>query len=97
MRGIMKALCFEKFGGPEVLISCDVAAQNKNRVTRSSGSRRSYPCSGRRCGAPTDSGKLEVAVNTVVPLSEARRAHALSQAGHVRGKIVLQVYSSYYR
>jgi NADPH:quinone reductase-like Zn-dependent oxidoreductase len=38
-----------------------------------------------------DSGKLKAVVETVLPLSEARRAHELSQAGHVRGKIVLKV------
>ena len=39
-----------------------------------------------------DSGKLKSIVNTVLPLAEARRAHELSQTGHVRGKIVLKVY-----
>jgi NADPH:quinone reductase-like Zn-dependent oxidoreductase len=38
-----------------------------------------------------DLGKLKAVVQTVLPLSEARRAHELSQAGHVRGKIVLKV------
>jgi len=38
-----------------------------------------------------DSGKLKPVVETVLPLSEARRAHELSQTGHTRGKIVLQV------
>ena len=38
-----------------------------------------------------DSGKLRPVVETVLPLSEARRAQELSQAGHVRGKIVLRV------
>lgn len=38
-----------------------------------------------------DAGKLRSIVETVVPLAEARRAHELSQTGHVRGKIVLQV------
>ena len=38
-----------------------------------------------------DSGRLRCVVETVLPLSEARRAHELSQAGHVRGKIVLEV------
>ncbi|MGH8522763.1 MAG: NADP-dependent oxidoreductase [Gammaproteobacteria bacterium] len=38
-----------------------------------------------------DSGKLKAIVETVLPLSEARRAHELSQAGHTRGKIVLEV------
>jgi NADPH:quinone reductase-like Zn-dependent oxidoreductase len=38
-----------------------------------------------------DSGKLRSIVETVAPLAEARRAHELSQTGHVRGKIVLRV------
>jgi NADPH:quinone reductase-like Zn-dependent oxidoreductase len=38
-----------------------------------------------------DSGKLKPVVETVLPLSEARRAHELSQTGHTRGKIVLRV------
>ncbi len=36
-------------------------------------------------------GKLRSIVNTIVPLAEARRAHELSQTGHVRGKIVLRI------
>jgi NADPH:quinone reductase-like Zn-dependent oxidoreductase len=38
-----------------------------------------------------DSGKLKPVVETVLPLSEARRAQELNQAGHTRGKIVLRV------
>jgi NADPH:quinone reductase and related Zn-dependent oxidoreductases len=38
-----------------------------------------------------DSGKLRSIVETVLPLSEARRAHELSRTGHTRGKIVLRV------
>lgn len=38
-----------------------------------------------------DAGHLRPFVQTVLPLQEARRAHELSQTGHVRGKIVLQV------
>lgn len=38
-----------------------------------------------------DSGKLRPIVETVLPLGEARRGQELSQAGHVRGKIVLRV------
>jgi NADPH:quinone reductase-like Zn-dependent oxidoreductase len=35
--------------------------------------------------------KLKVEVSEVVPLAEAKRAHELSEAGHTRGKIVLEV------
>jgi NADPH:quinone reductase-like Zn-dependent oxidoreductase len=38
-----------------------------------------------------DSGDLKPVVETVLPLSEARGAHELSQSGHRRGKIVLEV------
>jgi len=38
-----------------------------------------------------DSGKLKPIVETVLPLSQARRAHELIQTGHTRGKIVLRV------
>jgi NADPH:quinone reductase-like Zn-dependent oxidoreductase len=37
-----------------------------------------------------DSGKVKPVVEVVLPLAEARRAHELSQSGHVRGKIVLK-------
>jgi len=38
-----------------------------------------------------DNAELMAVVETVLPLSEARRAQELSQAGHTRGKIVLLV------
>ena len=38
-----------------------------------------------------DAGDLKPSVAAVLPLTEAGRAHELSQTGHVRGKIVLQV------
>jgi NADPH:quinone reductase-like Zn-dependent oxidoreductase len=38
-----------------------------------------------------DAGNLKPAVTTILPLAEAPKAHELSQTGHVRGKIVLQV------
>ena len=38
-----------------------------------------------------DAGKIRTVVETVLPLPEARSAQDRSQAGHVRGKIVLQV------
>src|SRR5437764_1533476 len=38
-----------------------------------------------------DAGKLKPIVETVLPLSEARRAHELSEKGHARGKTVLKV------
>ena len=38
-----------------------------------------------------DAGKVKIFVETVLPLSEARRAQELSETGHTRGKIVLEV------
>ena len=38
-----------------------------------------------------DAAKLRPVVETVLPLSDARRAHEISQNGHLRGKIVLRV------
>lgn len=38
-----------------------------------------------------DVGKLKIYVEKVFPLAEAAQAHSLSQQGHTRGKIVLQV------
>ena len=38
-----------------------------------------------------DSNNLKVVLDRILPLSEARRAHELSQSGHARGKIVLRV------
>jgi NADPH:quinone reductase-like Zn-dependent oxidoreductase len=42
-------------------------------------------------GGLIDAGRLRVAIDTVVPLAEARKAHERGECGHVRGKIVLQV------
>src|ERR1700719_4693607 len=38
-----------------------------------------------------DSGKLAPVIDRILPLSEVRRAHELSQTGHTHGKIVLRV------
>jgi NADPH:quinone reductase-like Zn-dependent oxidoreductase len=38
-----------------------------------------------------DSANLRPVVETILPLTEARRAQELSQAGHTRGKIILRV------
>ncbi len=38
-----------------------------------------------------DTGVLKMHVSEILPLAEARKAHELSEAGHVRGKIVLKV------
>jgi NADPH:quinone reductase-like Zn-dependent oxidoreductase len=45
----------------------------------------------RKIGELFDAGKLTIDVTTVLPMSEARKAHELSQTGHVQGKIVLKV------
>jgi NADPH:quinone reductase-like Zn-dependent oxidoreductase len=38
-----------------------------------------------------DSGKLAPIIDRILPLSEARRAHELSQSGHTYGKIALRI------
>lgn len=38
-----------------------------------------------------EAGKIKVEVTTVFPLAEASKAHALSQGGHGRGRIVLHI------
>jgi NADPH:quinone reductase-like Zn-dependent oxidoreductase len=38
-----------------------------------------------------DAGQVRPIVSEILPLAQARRAHEMSQAGHVRGKIVLAV------
>ncbi len=37
------------------------------------------------------SGRIKVHIDTILPLSEARKAQEMSQHGHVKGKIVLRV------
>ena len=44
-----------------------------------------------KIGQLVDAGKLKPVVETVLPLSDARRAHELNETGHARGKIVLKV------
>ena len=38
-----------------------------------------------------DAGRVKVTVETVLPLSETKKAHELSESGRTRGKIVLQI------
>ncbi len=38
-----------------------------------------------------DSGEVKPVIDRILPLSEARRAHQLSQTRHIRGKLVLRV------
>lgn len=45
----------------------------------------------REIAALIDAGHIRPIVQEVIPLRDTRRAHELSQAGHVRGKIVLEV------
>ena len=44
-----------------------------------------------RLGELVASGDVRLEISEVLPLSDVRRAHELSESGHVRGKIVLQV------
>ena len=42
-----------------------------------------------RLGELVASGDVRLEISEVLPLSDVRRAHELSESGHVRGKIVL--------
>lgn len=42
-------------------------------------------------GELIDAGQVRVAIDTIVPLNEARKAHERGEAGHLRGVIVLRV------
>jgi NADPH:quinone reductase-like Zn-dependent oxidoreductase len=44
-------------------------------------------------GRLADEGQLKPAIGQIFPLERAGEAHALSEQGHVRGKIVLEVGS----
>ncbi len=46
-------------------------------------------------GKLVDEGRLKVHVSTVLPLAEVKKAHQLSQSGRTRGKIVLQIGTSF--
>jgi NADPH:quinone reductase-like Zn-dependent oxidoreductase len=37
-----------------------------------------------------EEGKLKIHIETVLPLTEEKKAHELSKTGRTRGKIVLQ-------
>src|SRR5262249_18145560 len=39
-----------------------------------------------------ESGRVRIVIETVLPLSEARKAHELVESQHVRGKMVLRVH-----
>lgn len=45
----------------------------------------------KQCDAWMEQGKLRVEVSQVLPLSHAAEAHALIEAGHVSGKLVLKI------
>jgi NADPH:quinone reductase-like Zn-dependent oxidoreductase len=38
-------------------------------------------------------GEVRVEIAEIIPLADVQRAHALSESGHTRGKIVLSVGS----
>jgi NADPH:quinone reductase-like Zn-dependent oxidoreductase len=42
-------------------------------------------------GELIDAGHIRVAIDTIVPLAEAHKAHERGEAGHLQGKIVLRV------
>jgi len=80
----MKAVRIHSYGGPEVLKYEDAPRQafifmqpNASQLAE--------------IATLVDSGKLKPVVGTVLPLSDARRAHELSETGHTHGKIVMCV------
>jgi len=76
-------------------------ARNRGRPARGGGSRSGVRTSPSRRNANPDqlariadlvsSGEVRVEIAEVLPLTEVARAHELSEAGHVRGKLVLAV------
>jgi NADPH:quinone reductase-like Zn-dependent oxidoreductase len=46
-----------------------------------------------RVGELVAAGDVRVEIAETLPLTEVRRAHELSEAGHTRGKIILTVGS----
>ncbi len=62
-------------------------------IVRAEEKRKSWKAQGAEVALASldDAGKLRPVVETVLPLSEARRAQELSQTGHTRSKIVLRV------
>jgi NADPH:quinone reductase-like Zn-dependent oxidoreductase len=46
-------------------------------------------------GKLVDEGKLKAHVSTVLPRSEVKKALQLSKSGRTRGKIVLQIGTSF--
>jgi NADPH:quinone reductase-like Zn-dependent oxidoreductase len=70
----MRAVVFDRFGGPEVLEARDVAdpAPRADEVLEF-----------------VRDGRLRPVVDVVLPLAEARRAHERIEAREVFGKVVL--------
>jgi NADPH:quinone reductase-like Zn-dependent oxidoreductase len=78
-------------GDPErvVTIADFGAAAQGVHVTDGSGGRAFYALG--EVASMADEGKFRVVVDHVFPWTEAAQAHALSESGHVSGKIVLTV------
>jgi NADPH:quinone reductase-like Zn-dependent oxidoreductase len=80
--GILVSICANPIPGPDAvkrgLRGAHADAQPGNDVLN-------------RIAGLVDVGGLRTDVGTILPLQEAQRAHELSQTGHTRGKIVLQI------
>jgi NADPH:quinone reductase-like Zn-dependent oxidoreductase len=93
--GTMSALAILKRGGSLITI----AGQPDEKQAQALGVRTSF--FGARLGATADllntiarmidEGQLRTSIVATFPLSEADKAHELSQSGHGRGRIVLQI------
>jgi hypothetical protein len=68
-------------------------ARGSCQARRALGFPPAHPSSSQLSGIAklVDAGKLKAVVETVLSLSDARRAHELNETGHARGKILLKV------
>jgi NADPH:quinone reductase-like Zn-dependent oxidoreductase len=80
-------------GGVLVSIVAPPSAEEAQRRGATAAIFASHPDAGQlgQIGELVDFGHVRPVVEAVLPLSQAKRAHEMSEAGHVRGKIVLSV------
>lgn len=76
---------------PVFLGFSDPEEASKREITVSMTQVRSNGAQLAEIGHLIDDGTLRIAIDSVFPLSEARKAHERAEEGHIRGKIVLTV------